>query len=74
MPCIVLYNLLHTVFPAGLLVNSDLNVNECLIADLKKNKQILYPGKEGTYGYSFEEPRCLTLPIWSTGKLVLVKT
>lgn len=67
--CIVLYNLHHIVFPAGLSVNSDLNVSECLIADLKKNKQILYPGKGGTCRYSFKEPHCLTLPICSTVNL-----
>lgn len=35
------------MFCANLSLNRDLNVNECLILDLKKNKRALYLGKEG---------------------------
>lgn len=45
------YNL-HMVFHTSLSVNSDLNVNECLIADAKKNKQVLYSGKGGAHMHS----------------------
>ena len=41
------HHLFHVIFCITLSLNRDLNVRECLIADLKKDKRALCPGKGG---------------------------
>lgn len=64
-------HLFYVIFCINLSLNGDLNVSECLIADLKKNKRALCPGKGGA-GEGSEKATLYLLhsPVCSAGKLI----